>query len=66
MKSLTTINGKPVETPEQDAADLRNMGIDAKATPRRIEVEVPSLTHKPECGDVGETGDHGEIGDNAA
>jgi hypothetical protein len=52
MKSLTTINGKPVESPEQDAA--------------KAEVKVPSATHRPECGDVGDTGDHGDLGSNAA
>ncbi|MGA7794290.1 MAG: hypothetical protein WCA19_14745 [Candidatus Acidiferrales bacterium] len=41
----------PTEVDEEAAAPL----------PRKA-----STTHKPECGDVGETGDHGDIGENAA
>lgn len=63
--SFTTVNGKPITTGEQAAANLRNPGIDATATSKGIVVNVPSTTHRPECGDVGETGEHGDLGSNA-
>jgi len=64
MDSLHTVNGKPISaTEEKNVAGLRKLGIDAQATGHGPKV---TLTHKPECGDVGETGEHGDIGSNAA
>jgi len=60
--ALRTINGKPITAAPAPAARMHNSVADAAAA----NAPVKKATHKPECGDVGETGEHGDLGSNAA
>lgn len=55
VSSLTTVNGKPLESGE--AASRETQAAPPPA--------IVSKTHRAECGNVGETGAHGDLGSNA-